>query len=436
MGVQSCNGCRSWEEDIYWSHFQFLHFVQFLRTGYDQHLALPKTFSDNLKKKPPANVTLKGPSGVAWNVGIITSGDTLYFACGWEQFVKDHCLKENDFLVFKYNGESQFDVLVFDGGSLCEKASSYFVRKCGHTEAEDVGGSLNKKRDNAEDPMKEGHIPLKAGVQCASPGKSVHANGTKEPINVPFETPTPSEEAFNADVESAGAEQITSDGVPLSAVPKETVNGKRIRKLASVVKHVQTKRRGRGRPAKVSTVIERALDWVSGLDAEPVSAVRSAAQEAFISNRRPVTDDEIKNALALAQAGRTDDSLVVVMRPSHVYKRFFVSMPNKWIGEHIPPMSQDVILRMDKGEWVARYSYHNIRHTGGLTGGWKHFVLDNNLEEYDVCVFKPAGQMNDNLVLDMSIFRVVEEIVPLSVMSPTGKRGRKPAAQNAILTET
>ncbi|XP_047152756.1 B3 domain-containing protein REM16 [Vigna umbellata] len=436
MGVQSCNGCRSWEEDIYWSHFQFLHFVQFLRTGYDQHLALPKTFSDNLKKKPPANVTLKGPSGVAWNVGIITSGDTLYFARGWEQFVKDQCLKENDFLVFKYNGESQFDVLVFDGGSLCEKASSYFVRKCGHTEAEDVGGSLNKKRDNAEDPMKEGHIPLKAGVQCASPGKSVHANGTKEPINVPFETPTPSEEAFNADVESAGAEQITSDGVPLSAVPKETVNGKRIRKLASVVKHVQTKRRGRGRPAKVSTVIERALDWVSGLDAEPVSAVRSAAQEAFISNRRPVTDDEIKNALALAQAGRTDDSLVVVMRPSHVYKRFFVSMPNKWIGEHIPPMSQDVILRMDKGEWVARYSYHNIRHTGGLTGGWKHFVLDNNLEEYDVCVFKPAGQMNDNLVLDMSIFRVVEEIVPLSVMSPTGKRGRKPAAQNAILTET
>lgn len=66
------------------------------------------------------------------------------------------------------------------------------------------------------------------------------------------------------------------------------------------------------------------FESISGLDAEPVSAVRSAAQEAFISNRRPVTDDEIKNALALAQAGRTDDSLVVVMRPSHVYKRFFV----------------------------------------------------------------------------------------------------------------
>ncbi|KAK7376855.1 hypothetical protein VNO80_02272 [Phaseolus coccineus] len=165
--------------------------------------------------------------------------------------------------------------------------------------------------------MEEGHIPSNAGVKCASPERSVHANGTKEPINVPFETPTPSEEALNADVESGGAEQVTSVGIPLSAVPTETANGKRIRKLVSAVKHVQTKRRGR--PAKVShvmdraQVMDRALDWVS--------------------------------------------------------------------GEHISPMSQDVILRMGKGEWIARYSYHNIRHTGGFTGGWKHFVLDNNLEE-------------------------------------------------------
>ncbi|CAJ1972637.1 unnamed protein product [Sphenostylis stenocarpa] len=433
MEVRNCNGCRSWVEDIYWSHFQFLHFAQFLRADYDQHLALPKTFSDNLKKKLPENVTLKGPSGVAWNIAMTTRDDTMYLAHGWQQFVKDHCLKENDFLVFKYNGESQFDVLVFDGGSLCEKASSYFVRKCGHTEVEHVGGSLDKRRDTTDGPVEEGGIPLNAGVECASPEKSVHANGTKQPISVPFEAP--SEEAFNADIESAGAEHVTPVGVTLSAVPTGTVSGKRIRKLVSAVKHVQTKRRGR--PAKVTHVTDRALDWVSGLETgEPVSAVRSGPYELYISNRRPVTEDEIKNTLSLAQAERPEDSLVVVMRPSHVYKRFFVSMPNKWIGEHIPPMSQDVILRMGKGEWIARYSYHNIRHTGGLTGGWKHFALDNNLEEFDVCVFKPAGQMNDTLVIDMTIFRVVQEIVPLSAVSSTGKRGGRKPAQNVVLTET
>ncbi|TKY57765.1 B3 domain-containing protein REM16 [Spatholobus suberectus] len=428
MGGQNCNGCRSWEEDIYWSHFQFLHFVQFLRTDYDRHLALPKTFSDNLKKKLPENVSLKGPSGVVWNIGLTTRDDTLYFTHGWEQFVKDHRLKENDFLVFKYNGESQFDVLLFDGGSFCEKAGSYFVRKCGHTEH--AGGSLNKKRDT-DNSLEECNTPSNAGVECASPEKPVHVNGMKEPMAVHSETR--GEKSFNAAVESAGAEQFTPGGVTMvAAVPPET--NKRVRKLVSAVKHVQTKRRGR--PAKVSNVRERALNWVSGLEASPVSAVKSGTYEVYTSNRRPVTEDETKNVYALAQAARTDDSLVIVMRPSHVYKRFFVSIPNKWIGDHVSPSSQDVILRMGKGEWIARYSYHTIRHTGGLSGGWKHFALDNNLEEYDVCVFKPAGQMNNTLVIDVTLFRVVEEIVPPTAMSPgTGRRGRKPAVK-AIQTET
>lgn len=224
--------------------------------------ALPKAFSDNLKKKLPENVTLKGPGGVVWNIGMTTRDDTLYFAHGWEQFVKDHCLKENDFLVFKYNGESQFDVLIFNGGSLCEKAGSYFVRKCGHTGIEHAGGSLNKKRDTDNNSLEEGNIPpSNAGVECALHEKSVHANGTKEPIDVPPETP-PTEKTFNAGVESSGVEQFTPDGgVTLVAVPSETANGKRIRNIVSAVKHVHTKRKGR--PAKWH-VRERTLDWVAG----------------------------------------------------------------------------------------------------------------------------------------------------------------------------
>jgi len=40
MGLQNGGGCsRSWEEDIYWTHFQFIHFTQFLRANdFDQQL--------------------------------------------------------------------------------------------------------------------------------------------------------------------------------------------------------------------------------------------------------------------------------------------------------------------------------------------------------------------------------------------------------------
>nr|ACJ86297.1 unknown [Medicago truncatula] len=158
---QNWDGSRSWEEDIYWTHFQFIHFTQFLQTttNFQQQLALPKTFSDNLKKKLPENVTLKGPSGVVWNIGLTTRDNTVYFVDGWQQFVNDHSLKENDFLVFKYNGESLFEVLIFDGNSFCEKATSYFVGKCGHAQTEQ--GDSKAKDNNTS--------AFNAGVESASP---------------------------------------------------------------------------------------------------------------------------------------------------------------------------------------------------------------------------------------------------------------------------
>ncbi|XP_027368166.1 B3 domain-containing protein REM16 [Abrus precatorius] len=424
MGSSNCNGCRSWVDDIYWTHFQFLHFVQFLRAGYDQGLALPKAFSDNLKKKLPENVFLKGPGGVVWNVGLTTRDDTLYFTHGWQQFVKDHALKENDFLVFKYNGESQFEVLIFDGGSFCEKAGSYFVRKCGHTEVTEQGGGCLENRRHSDNSQEEVNTPSNADVECASPDKSMHINGTEEPVVVPSQSP--SEKILNAGVESACHEQFMANGVTKSeSVPPKPTN-KRIRNHVSAVKRIQTKRRGR--PPKTSSSHERTLNLLA--ESEPVSVGSSGKSEIFTSNRRPVTENEIKNTLQLAQAACTNNSLLIVMRPTHVYKRFYLSLQLKWMAQLTPSGSQELILRMGMGEWLAKFTVHNCRNSGGLTRGWKQFALDNNLEEFDVCVFEPAGHMNNVLVLDVTIFRVVEEIVPVTAATSSGgKKGRKPVTK-------
>ncbi|KAI9201674.1 hypothetical protein LWI28_027194 [Acer negundo] len=76
----ACNGCVSWEEEMYWSHFQCKHFIQYLHTGFDQQLdiqmkevkervfAIPEKFARNLKKKLGETLSLKGPSGNTWNV--------------------------------------------------------------------------------------------------------------------------------------------------------------------------------------------------------------------------------------------------------------------------------------------------------------------------------------------------------------------------------
>ena len=66
------------------------------------------------------------------------------------------------------------------------------------------------------------------------------------------------------------------------------------------------------------------FESILALEAEPVSASRSGTYEVYKSNRRPVTDDETRKIESLAKAACTDDSIYVVMKPTHVYKRFFV----------------------------------------------------------------------------------------------------------------
>lgn len=44
----------------------------------------------------------------------------LFFHNGWQRFVKDHHLEVGDFLIFRYDGQSKFNVTIYDR-SACEK---------------------------------------------------------------------------------------------------------------------------------------------------------------------------------------------------------------------------------------------------------------------------------------------------------------------------
>jgi hypothetical protein len=207
--------------------------------------ALPKTFSNNVKKKLPENVTLRGPSGVVWNVGLTTRDDTLlYFTNGWQQFVKDHSLKENDFLVFKYNGESHFEVLIFDGESNCEKAASYFVGKCDNVKAEQGGSTA-----------KDANICAEEVIDTASNG------GVETPLVVPFGTTDG--KTCNAGVRPASPEKLMADALTKTTTLQFPFQptGKRTEKLVNEVTPVQTKKRGR--PPKAGKSRERAHDLVA-----------------------------------------------------------------------------------------------------------------------------------------------------------------------------
>lgn len=62
--------------------------------------AIPRKFAGKLKKTLPASLALRGSSSLVWNVGLSMEDDTLFFKDGWQEFVRDHSLQENDTLLF------------------------------------------------------------------------------------------------------------------------------------------------------------------------------------------------------------------------------------------------------------------------------------------------------------------------------------------------
>ncbi|KAK9167044.1 hypothetical protein Scep_002235 [Stephania cephalantha] len=106
------------------------------------------------------------------------------------------------------------------------------------------------------------------------------------------------------------------------------------------------------------------------------------------------------------------------MVPTHVEKRFFLTIPKKLVIENILHQTKAAILRVPPNPktWIAGLIGKESTFIG-LDGGWADFVLDNNLEVGDVCLFKLCGlQEAGEILIDVSIHRVVEEVVPLEIV--------------------
>ncbi|KAK9118215.1 hypothetical protein Scep_016308 [Stephania cephalantha] len=141
----------------------------------------------------------------------------------------------------------------------------------------------------------------------------------------------------------------------------------------------------------------------------------------FKSHRRPVTEEEKKKAFqSAAEVISYKPNFVTTMVPTHVEKKFFLTIPRKLVLEHVPHQTKAAILRVPPNPktWIVRLT-GNVSRFIGLDGGWADFVMDNNLEVGDACLFELCGvQEGGEILVDVSIHRVVQEVVPLEKVRP------------------
>ena len=95
-------------------------FLKVLFTDFMEKMPIPAKFMRRHLAAEPGlrRATLMSPLGKFWHVDVVRDGhggdSDVYFAGGWAEFVRANRLEEENFLVFKYEGNMVFTVKVFE----------------------------------------------------------------------------------------------------------------------------------------------------------------------------------------------------------------------------------------------------------------------------------------------------------------------------------
>ncbi|KAJ3685486.1 hypothetical protein LUZ61_014650 [Rhynchospora tenuis] len=146
---KSCKVCRKWQSHAYWNHMDPKHVKFFVKmeASFGDHLVLPRKFARRFKGRICEIVKLRGPSGETWQIEVCKSENKLSLKSGWRNFATANKIDKNDLLVFKYRGNSSFNVLIFDpSGS--EKVVSLIIKN-DETETESESESESESKTDS-----------------------------------------------------------------------------------------------------------------------------------------------------------------------------------------------------------------------------------------------------------------------------------------------
>ncbi|KAK9140684.1 hypothetical protein Scep_010365 [Stephania cephalantha] len=421
-------------------------YARVLTQDCSESLAIPTKYVKDVIPKLPSVVPLVLSTGKIWNVGVKEEVDSMVTKYGWKEFVEDNSLKENDILVFKFHNYGQvcFHVSLFDRMG-CEKVQSLpcdNIRELQENkdpvkvDESDSGlpslvlkqkincsSKLSTKKRNEDSLGDDVHEP--ANIKLTTPASKTSATNDKDVLstkrlkdslgddvhelaNIKLTTPASKTFATNDDkgvhdVHDPSNEQLTTPSSKISAKKSTGQRNKR--------KYEQKK------PINSSTHKKKPVQREGG-----VSSPSGSYRLYFKSHRRPVTEGEKKKAFqSAAEVISYKPNFVTTMVPTHVEKKFFLTIPRKLVIEHIPHQTKAAILRVPPNPktWIVRLTGNVSRFVGLDGGGWADFVMDNNLEVGDVCLFELCGvQECGEILMDVSIHRVVEEVVPLEKVRP------------------
>ncbi|OVA05173.1 B3 DNA binding domain [Macleaya cordata] len=135
----------------------------------DQQLGIPIKFVRKIGKDLSDVAVLKVPTGATWKVELIKKPNGgVWFQNGLQEFIECHSISPGHFLVFRYDGNSQFYVLIFDmsGSEIDYHLSSSISSDHSDEESNQSLGSLDT--EEFADDIEEDYMEISNGDDSSS----------------------------------------------------------------------------------------------------------------------------------------------------------------------------------------------------------------------------------------------------------------------------
>uniref|UniRef100_A0A6N2LC47 TF-B3 domain-containing protein n=1 Tax=Salix viminalis TaxID=40686 RepID=A0A6N2LC47_SALVM len=370
----------------------------------DKKLKIPKKFVNKYGDELSSIATLTAPCGGICLVELQEVNGKLWFHKGWHEFVECYSIRVGYFLVFLYEGKSNFNVHMYDLTVSEVKNPCNSISQLQESSHDNPCLLPHEKDDGLKKIL--GFRPPSPNLLSSTTSKNfneyVHCNCTQSTYTAGLEKPHVRTDAYNLRENCQSSRDIGTqfNGEELTS----TEDG-----VGSIISGITAKPRGNKRMN---------VDKHESLGIQTVKQKSTRVKNTFETltrRQRAVTPEEKERTIRAAHMFRPDNPFFqVILRPSYVYRGFLLHIPSSFARTFLNRVTGFVTLQVCDGkQWPVRCSFKDGK--AKLGQGWTEFVWENNLEEGDVCIFELIHAKE--IVMKVAIFRVLEDAVPPDQLS-------------------
>ncbi|KAK3005186.1 hypothetical protein RJ639_016428, partial [Escallonia herrerae] len=397
---------------------------------------IPKKFAETYWNELSDVAKLVVPSGCIWDVGLEKADKMLWLHDGWKQFMEHHSIGCGYFLLFKYKGNSTFNVVVFDLGACEIHYPTYALDKpggpnCKQHSVPDKSGMSNDgyvenspyiKNIGEDDPV------ISAGKEEMDDNDSVEILGSSRSSSRSRQCLLRRSKRYNRE------DQRRSRKTDNSSIPnkqnKFQVSDSRWSCLGNIKKENQhwTKTakelQATFPPILGGSKLRKYTDKTGeeghedgkiflAKHEEETEVVDTNPYRTIFFSKISMTMQEKETVIYATTRFRPENpAFIAVLRHYNIHKSFLVNVPRGFAVRYLHGAPEYVELEVsDLKKWHID-CIHKDGVAVALSRGWAKFVRDNSLAVGDVCAFELVR--SKDVVLRVSIFRNTGNAGPIA----------------------